>query len=180
MIRSLALAAALALLAGSAEAQTPAPAPAAAPGAAPARRTDFIAWWGAGAVYTDGTGTTAFGTTFGFAPRLRGGLAFSVDLTASYFTEDWVGVLRPGLTFFTDAPLAPFVGAHYALFRFAGDRWESGMGGRVGFIPWRQGPKPHGHRFGLLAFVSYDHAFACSGACDVWAPQAALTWEPDF
>jgi hypothetical protein len=170
----------LLVLAGSAGAQSASPAPAAEPGAAAAHRAEVITWWGAGAVYTAGPGTTAFGTTFGIAPRLRGPLAFSVDVTASYFTDDWLGVLRPGLTLFAEAPLAPFAGAHYALFRFAGDRWENGVGARVGLVPWRQRPRAHRHRFGLLAFVAYDHAFACSGGCDVWSPQAALTWEPDL
>jgi hypothetical protein len=201
MIRSLTLA--LLLLAETAGAQSsptppsapPAvearPAPPAAPAAPPAppgqpRRANGesmeLTWLGAGAMFT--SGHTEFASIIGGALRLRpdSGLAVMLDWTSEWYGEPVVDVFHGGLMWFgSKVPLAPFADVHYALFwvqpAHDSDAWRSGIGGRLGFFPWRQ-RKEEGHRFGLSVFMTYDHAFSCSQSCDFWVPQAALTWEP--
>jgi hypothetical protein len=161
-----------------------APAPAAGqPRRANGESTE-ITWLGGGAMFT--SGDTQYASTLGAAlrPSPSSGLAVMLEWTASWYGDPVSDVYRAGLAWFgSKVPLAPFVGAHYALFYVDPDHasaeWSSGIGGRLGIIPWRQ-KKEEGHRFGLSKFVTYDHAFSCSRSCDVLVPQAALTWEPYF
>ncbi len=198
MIRSLALAAAILSSAGVAAAQSQLPAPPTAdgqpgsPAAAPApprgepRRANGesmeITWLGAGAMFT--SGHTEYASIIGGALRLSpsNGLAAMLDWTSEWYGEPVVDVLHAGLMWIgSKVPLVPFADVHYALFwvqpEHQSDAWRSGIGGRLGFFPWRQ-KKEAGHRFGLSVFATYDHAFSCSRSCDLFVPQAALTWEP--